>query len=407
MQNKSKLITMSNAINEALSFSMKKDKNLLCFGLGTTDPKGIFSTTANLEKKFGKHRVFDVPASENALTGISVGLSLEKIRSVVSHQRLDFFLLAMDQLVNSAAKMHYMFNGQLKVPITIRLILGRGWGQGPTHSQNLQSWFAHIPGLKVVMPSSPLDAKGLLISSIFDPNPVLFLEHRWLHNCLGNVPKGHYRIPIGVANTLLDGKDITVVSMSYLTTEALIACNYLKKFGIEVDLIDLRSIKPLDLNSIANSLRKTGKLLVLDTGVETCSVAADIIAKLSTQYFSFFQKSPVLLAMPDVPEPTSFALTKNFYIRAADIANKVLDECHLQNISVLESMRRQGVGNFMLDILKSEGIVFEDIFIDKSFDYEKCDVIQGTVRSIKKSGVLIDFNFKSDGYVANSEIALN
>jgi len=328
-----KKITFASAVNSALDIAMSLDEKVICYGLGVTDPKGVFGTTLGLEKKFGRERVFDMPTSENAMTGVAIGASIGGHKVIMTHQRLDFFLLAMDQLVNSAAKMHYMFNGQLKVPITIRLILGRGWGQGPTHSQNLQSWFAHIPGLKVVMPSSASDAKGLLISSIFDPNPVLFLEHRWLHNCLGDVPEGDYRLPIGESNTLSVGKDITLVSMSYLTTEALITCDYLKKFGIEVDLIDLRSIKPLDLISIANSLKKTGKLLVLDTGVKTCSVAADIITKLSTQYFSFFQKPPVVLAMPDVPEPTSFALTKNFYIRAADIANKVLEILQITHIN--------------------------------------------------------------------------
>ena len=168
--------SFKDSINKALFFSMEKDKKMICFGLGTTDPKGVFGTTLGLEKKFGPKRVFDMPTSENAMTGVSIGAALNGVRSVVTHQRLDFFLLAMDQLINGASKYYYMYGSQLSVPITIRLIIGRGWGQGPTHSQNLQSWFSHIPGLKVVMLSSPEDAQNLLATSIFDPNPEYFLN---------------------------------------------------------------------------------------------------------------------------------------------------------------------------------------------------------------------------------------
>ena len=180
-------ITYGEAIREALETAMSTDDSVICYGLGVDDPKGIFGTTLGLQEKFGSDRVFDMPTSENAMTGIGIGSAIYGLRPVMVHQRLDFFLLAMDQLVNNAAKWHFMFGGQDSVPLTIRLILGRGWGQGPTHSQNLQSWFAHIPGLKVVMPATARDAKGLLLSSVFDNNPVVFLEHRWLHNLEGEV----------------------------------------------------------------------------------------------------------------------------------------------------------------------------------------------------------------------------
>ena len=179
--------TFTEAVNEGLTFAMDRDPKVLCYGLGVTDPKHVFDTTSNLEAKFGSDRVFDIPCSENAITGIGVGAALRGYKSVITHQRLDFSLLSMDQIVNSAAKWYYMFGSQVSVPITIRMILGRGWGQGPTHSQNLQAWFAHIPGLKVVSPSNAADAKGLLLASIFDPNPVIFLEHRWLHNSVSEV----------------------------------------------------------------------------------------------------------------------------------------------------------------------------------------------------------------------------
>jgi len=304
---------------------MKKDKKMICYGLGVNDPKNIFSTTINLKKIFGLNRVFDVPTSENALTGVSIGAALDGVRSVVTHQRLDFFLLAMDQLVNSAAKWYYMFGSQRSVPITIRLIIGRGWGQGPTHSQNLQAWFNHIPGIKVVMPSFADDAKGLLLSSIFDPNPVIFLEHRWLHNTIATNKKGDYRVKIGKAKICKVGKHITILSMSYLTLEALKAAKYLyEKHKISVEVIDLRTIKPLDWQTIFRSIQKTKRLLVLDTGFATGSVSAEIIAKISIEKFNLLKSAPIRLAMPDVPEPTSPALTKNFYIHSDDIAINVL-----------------------------------------------------------------------------------
>jgi len=315
----------SNAINEAIHHAMEVDESVICYGLGVTDPKSVFGTTANLEKRFGSERVFDMPTSENAMTGVAIGAALNGIKSVMTHQRIDFFLLAMDQLVNSAAKWHYMFGSQTSIPITIRLIIGRGWGQGPTHSQNLQAWFAHIPGLKVVMPTTPEDAKGLLISSIFDPNPVVFLEHRWLHNTIGEVPGGDFRVPIGKAKIVRAGADVTIVSMSYMTIEALHAADYLATQGITCEIIDLRTIKPLDWDAVMDSVAKTGRLLALDSGFTTGSVAGEIVARVAIEVFDKLKVPPARLAMPDVPEPTSYALTRGFYVRAADIAKKIME----------------------------------------------------------------------------------
>ena len=316
-------LTYAEAINEALSQAMEMDESVICYGLGVDDPKGIFGTTLGLQEKFGKERVFDIPASENAMTGIAIGASLNGIRPVMTHQRLDFSLLAMDQLVNNAAKWHYMFGGHNSVPITIRLILGRGWGQGPTHSQNLQAWFAHIPGLKVVMPTTAADAKGLLLSSIFDDNPVVFLEHRWLHNQEGDVPEGDVREPLGKAKLLRKGNDLSIVSMSYMTVEALHAVTYLESQGISCDVIDLRTISPLDWETVFNSVKKTGRLLVLDTGVASGSVAGEIIARASMDLFSALKQAPQRLTLPDFPTPTSPALTGNFYIRSEHIIQQV------------------------------------------------------------------------------------
>lgn len=306
-------MTYTAAVNQALHIAMEQDPNVLCFGLGVDDPKRIFGTTEGLQERFGTQRVFDMPTSENGMTGVGIGASLAGYRPVMVHQRLDFFLLAMDQLVNSAAKWYYMFGGQISVPIVIRLIIGKGWGQGPTHSQNLQAWFAHIPGLKVVMPTTPADAKGLLLESIFDDNPVLFLEHRWLHNSEGQVPAGDYRVPIGKARLAREGKDITIVSLAYMTVEALQAADYLEQHGISCEVIDLRTIRPIGWHSIFSSIQKTKRLIVLDTGIKTGSVASEIIARVCMESFSMLNQPPVRIAMPDNPEPTSFGLTKHYY----------------------------------------------------------------------------------------------
>jgi len=320
-----RIIKYSESINEALSTAMEIDESVVCYGLGVPDPKGVFGTTLGLQEKFGQERVFDMPTSENAMMGVAIGAALNGVRSVVIHQRLDFFLLAMDQLVNNAAKWHYMFGGQSSVPITIRLIIGRGWGQGPTHSQNLQAIFAHIPGLKVVMPATAADAKGLLLSSIFDNNPVVFLEHRWLHNLEGDVPEGHYQVPIGKAQRLTKGDDITIVSLSYMTIEALHAVEILEKEGISCDLIDLRTVKPIDWDLIFSSVRKTGRLLALDTSVSIGSIAGEIVARVSMDCYDSLKQCPKRIALLDFPTPTSRALTKGFYKRAEDIIDIVSD----------------------------------------------------------------------------------
>lgn len=319
----SRELSFSAAINEAMHQAMESDNNVISYGLGVDDPKAIFGTTSGLKEKFGGERVFDMPTSENAMTGVAVGAAMLGIRPVMVHQRLDFFLLAMDQLVNSAAKWHFMFGGTTSVPITIRLIMGRGWGQGPTHSQNLQAWFAHIPGLKVVMPTSAQDAKGLLLASIFDQNPVLFLEHRWLHNLSGDVPEKFYKTPIGSARIVRNGSDITVVAMSYMVIEALHAVEHLSREGIDCELIDLRTVSPIDWDLVFLSVKKTGRLIALDTGHTTGSIAGEILAKVSSECWGSLKSAPQRIAMPDFPEGTSQALTKSYHPRAEHIVKKI------------------------------------------------------------------------------------
>lgn len=318
-----RLITFVEAVREAIDQSMANDKNVLIFGLGVDDPKSIFGSTAGLQEKYGESRVFDVPTSENAITGVGIGAAINGKKPIMVHQRLDFFLLAMDQLVNAAAKWYFMFGKQQSVPITIRLIMGRGWGQGPTHSQNLQAWFAHIPGLKVVMPASPEDAKGLLISSIQDPNPVIFLEHRWLHNMKGKVVKDYLSIPLGKASVIKKGNSITIVAMSYMVIEAIHASDFLEKYDIHCEVIDLRTVAPIDYETIFNSIDKTNKVIILDTGHLSGSISGEILSQIVDNFWNDLSIKPERLAMPDFPEGTSYSLTEEYHIGAKDIAIKI------------------------------------------------------------------------------------
>jgi pyruvate dehydrogenase E1 component beta subunit len=306
---------------------MKIDKRVICFGLGTTDPTGVFGSTINLEKIYGKERVFDVPASENSLTGMAIGSSMLGTVPILTHQRLDFSLLSLDQIINQAAKWYYTSGGLINIPITIRLITGRGWGQGPTHSQNLQSIFAHIPGLKVVMPSTIDEMPNLLLSSIFDKNPVIFIENRWLHFKTTKKKFAPKLKKLPYHKIICKGKHITILSMSYMTLEAQKASNYLKKyFGIECEVIDLLSISPINKNFISNSIIKTKNLLVVDTAQEYGSISKSILDEFS---HLFYNNKPQILAMPNFPEPTSKFMTKNFYNDYTHIVKKV---CKILNI---------------------------------------------------------------------------
>ncbi len=308
------------AIHEALDLCLAKDPSVYLMGLGVPDPKGIFGTTLGLQKKYGEGRVMDMPTAENGMTGIALGSALVGMRPVMVHQRIDFAVLAMEQIVNQAAKWHYMFGGKAKVPMVIRLLIGRGWGQGTQHSQSLQAWFAHIPGLKVVMPATPADAKGLLISAIEDDNPVIYIEHRWLHNVKGPVPTGVSREPIGKARVVREGRDVTLVGVSYMTLEAIRAAEYLAEDGISAEVIDLRSVRPLDRDTLLKSVRKTGRLVMADTGWATAGISAEILALASEHAFESLKAAPVRLTLPDCPIPSTPGLANECYPHANDLA---------------------------------------------------------------------------------------
>lgn len=316
-------ITYARAILEATEQCMAEDPSVYIMGLGVPDPKGIFGTTLGLRDRFGEHRVMDMPVSENGMTGIAIGSALVGMRPIMTHQRIDFMLLSLDQVVNNAAKWHYMFGGKMKVPLTIRLLIGRGWGQGPQHAQSLQSIFTHIPGLKVVMPFTPYDAKGLLVSAIRDNNPVIFIEHRWLHNITGEVPEDIYAVPLGKARIVKQGKDISIISSSHMVLETIRAADYLQKDGIAAEVIDLRTLMPFDKECIIDSVKKTGHLLVVDDACYTSGFAAEIIATVAEKSFRYLKSAPRRLTLPDLPVPTTRALANLYYPRAIDIINAV------------------------------------------------------------------------------------
>ncbi len=315
---KKNFIRFNEGINLSLKKIMTAKKNTFYFGLGADDSGRVFNTTNNLKELFGNYRVFDTPLSENAMTGIAVGMSINNQIPIMSHQRLDFFLLAMDQLVNSAAKWNFMFGKQRTVNMVIRLIVGRGWGQGPTHSQNLQSWFAHIPGLKVMAPSFPSTCSGILEQAIKDKNPTIIIENRWCHQIKESIKsykKNIKKIRYGKSFKLNSGSDITIVTSSYSTIEMYKCYTELKSNNISFDHIDLLSIKPLDINAIFKSVKKTGKILILDNSShKICSVASEIISSLIHLNHKILKKKPEILTLPDIHQPTSHYLTKEYFI---------------------------------------------------------------------------------------------
>ncbi len=313
----------SQAIREATDQCLDRDSSVYLIGLGVPDPKGVFGTTLGLHEKYGAHRVMDMPTSENGMTGIAIGSALVGMRPIMVHQRVDFAILAMEQIVNQAAKWHYMFGGKMSVPMVIRMIVGRGWGQGPQHSQSLQSWFAHVPGLRVIMPTTPYDMKGLMVSSIEDNNPVICIEHRWLYNITGYVPEEIYRVSLGKARVMKEGEDLTIVAMSHMSLEALRAAELLEKEGFSIEVIDLRSLRPLDMPTVLESVRKTGHLLVADTSWKTGGFAGEIVSRVTEEAFGSLKAAPRRIALPDCPAPTSPSLANSFYPRTVDIIESI------------------------------------------------------------------------------------
>lgn len=274
-------LSYAEAIREATEQEMKRDKSVIVYGLDVDDPKAILGTTRGLLDKFGPKRVFGTPLSEDAMTGVAIGMALSGLRPVHVHIRMDFMMLAMNQLVNMAAKSHYMYGGQVSIPMVVRAMIGKSWGQGAQHSQGLYSFFMHVPGLKVVAPTTPFDAKGCLTAAIRDNNPVIFVDHRILHYQKGIVPKKQYVVPAGKARITAEGKDVTLVGISYMQLECIRAKLYLESQGISAEVIDPIWLSPLDIETITKSVAKTGKLIIVDNDWINCGAGSEIAAAVS------------------------------------------------------------------------------------------------------------------------------
>jgi pyruvate dehydrogenase E1 component beta subunit len=311
------------ALHEALSLALELDPKVLVLGQGVNDPKGMFGVTTGLHEKFGKDRVFDTPLSEEGMTGICTGASMNGLRPVYMHNRPDFLLLAFNQIVTHASKIHYMDNGETSVPLVIWSAIGRGWGSGSQHSQAIQGLLLGVPGLKIVMPSTPHDAKGLMLSAIADNNPVLIFEHRWSMRNKGVVPEGAYKISLGKGIYRRKGNDLTIVGTSHILELAIKAADELE--GITADVIDLRTIKPLDEKIIIDSLQKTGRILIVDTGWEMGGVCAEIGCMVAEKGFSFLKGPVRRLGLSDIPSPAGFTLEQYYYPDVKKITHVIKD----------------------------------------------------------------------------------
>lgn len=326
---KTRKITFCDALQEATYQEMERDPNVFVYGIGVPDHKKIFGSTWGLVEKFGPNRCFDTPIAEESMTGFGLGTALCGMRPVHIHIRVDFFLLAMNQVANMISDIRYGSAGRLKVPLVIRAIIGRGWGQGFQHSKSLQSIFAHLPGLKVVMPTTPNDAKGLLISAIRDDNPVIFIEHRWLYWQEGEVLKKPYTIPLGHANILRRGKDITVVATSWMNVEAYKAAEILERRGVEVEIIDPRTITPLDDKTILESVLKTGRLIIADNDWLFCGFSAEVATRVYEKCFRKLKSPIVRIGFAPTPCPTARILENQFYPNAINIIRAIEKELGL------------------------------------------------------------------------------
>jgi pyruvate dehydrogenase E1 component beta subunit len=313
----------SLAINEALHQMMKTNKDVILIGQGVKSPWYVGNTCRGLLERFGEHRVIDTPVSENAMTGAAVGASIAGMRAISVHPRMDFMFYAFDPIINEAANWRYMSGGNANVPVVIWGIINRAGEQAAQHSQALHAMFSHVPGLKVVMPSTPYDAKGLMIAAIKDDNPVIFIDDRWLYSIESNVPEEIYEVEIGKGIIRRSGTDLTLVSISYLAHESLKAAEELAKEGINVEMIDLRSAKPLDESLVIESVRKTGRLVIADGGWRTCGLAAEVTALVVEKVAKNLKSSVVRITLPDTPAPASRTLEEVYYKKSNDIVKEI------------------------------------------------------------------------------------
>ncbi len=303
------------AIQDAYLETMRAYPEVYLVGVGLIDPKAVFGTVKGLLEEFGPDRVVEGPLAEQMLTGFAFASATLGMRPVLIHHRVDFLPLTMDQIVNHCAKWHYMFGGQQKVPLVIRGIVGRGWGNGPQHTQSLHGLMANVPGLKVVVPSNAADAKGLMISAILEDEPVIYIDHRWLHNDSAEVPGGLYQVPIGKANVVREGKDLTLVAVGPMVQEALIAAKKIAETdGYSIEVIDMRTIRPLDFATIITSVEKTGHLVVADSDWPHFGVVSAIISYVTQHAFAALKTAPASITWLIIQCPQAMRLKQTIIL---------------------------------------------------------------------------------------------
>jgi acetoin:2,6-dichlorophenolindophenol oxidoreductase subunit beta len=314
-------LTYAQAIREAHAQMLTRDPRVFVIGQGLWSPWYAGGSLEGLEREFGRERIADSPVSENAVTGLAIGAALAGMRPIVFHPRMDFMLLAADPIINQAANWSYLFAGKVSVPVVFRSVINRGGEQGAQHSQALHAMFMHVPGLKVVMPSTAYDAKGLLISALEDPNPVLYIDDRWLYSETADVPESIYRVPLGSAAVRRPGSDVTLLGISWMAAQNLRAAETLAQAGVDAEVIDLRSLKPWDRETVLASVRRTGRLVIADGGWRTAGAAAALAAEIGMAAFDALAAPIECVTLPDVPAPSSRTEEQAYYPGVADIVD--------------------------------------------------------------------------------------
>ncbi len=328
-------LNYGEAIRSGFEYLMHRDERVFCIGQGLWSPWYVGNSMTDLDHQFGRRRVIDTPVSELACTGAAVGAAICGYRPIVIHPRMDFMLLGVDPIVNQAAKWRHMFGGRASAPVTVRAIINRGGEQGAQHSQALHAWFAHIPGLRVVMPATVADARDLLIAAVLSDDPVMYIDDRWLYDDVAELEEPQaVDLRTQTPKLLREGADVTLVGASFSTRLALQAAEQLDAAGVSCDVVDLRQINPLDIEPVAESVARTGRLLVIDGGWSTCGLAGEVIARVSECLDPRqWRARPCRLTLPDAPAPTSAALEQLYYPRVDDVvrlARQVMEDSHDQ-----------------------------------------------------------------------------
>ena len=318
-----KKITYAEAINQGMHQAMELDKDVMVMGQMIDYKPGVFGTTVGLIEKFGEKRVRDFPVAESLMTSAGIGAAVAGRRVILVHIRIDFMMYSLDAVANWLSLWRFKSNNESNVPLVIRAIVGKGWGQGPQHSKSFHSWFAHLPGIKVAMPATGFDAKGLLLESIFGEDPSIIIEHRSLFKLNDQVPIKPYRVRYGKAVIRKKGKDVTLVGIGCLVIDALKAAKKLEDEGISVEVIDPRTLTPLDRDTIRKSVLKTKRLVVLDPGWHSFGAASEIIASVSEKNMHKMKSNPIRITLPDSHTPMSASLEKKYYIKQSEIISAI------------------------------------------------------------------------------------